>query len=155
MTSTYRIVVGVDGSPASIAALRWAFGHAYARRGSVQAVCVWPWDPRREVAHAEAWQAECEALLSAAITTALADNPRVPISGRAVAGRPAQELAKAAREGDLLVLGSHGRGRIARAVLGSVAESCVRVSTVPVVVLPHRVPVSAPQPAPALSAVPG
>jgi len=148
MTSTYRIVVGVDGSPASIAALRWAFRHAYARRGSVQAVCVWPWDPRQEVAHAEARQAECEALLSEAIGTALADNPRVPITGRAIAGRPAQELVKAAREADLLVLGSHGRGRIARAVLGSVAETCVRMSNVPVVVVPHRVP------APALSVVP-
>ena len=154
MISTYRIVVGVDGTPASIAALRWAFRHAYARRGSVQAVCVWPWDTR-EIVHAEARQAECEAMLSEAITTALADNPRVPVSGRAVAGRSAYELAKAAQQADLLVLGSHGRSRIAHAVLGGVAETCVRLSTVPVVVLPHREPVLATQPASALSAVPG
>ncbi|NUT18888.1 MAG: universal stress protein [Hamadaea sp.] len=152
MTSTYRIVVGVDGSPASVAALRWAFRQAYARRGSVLAVCVWPWDPRREVTHAEATHAQCEALLSEAITVALADNPRVPVSGRVVVGRAAYELVKVARVADLLVLGSHGRGRVSRAMLGSVTEACVRLSTVPVVVLPHRAPVPATQPARALTA---
>ncbi|MEV0267810.1 universal stress protein [Hamadaea sp. NPDC050747] len=134
MTTAYRIVVGVDGSPASIVALRWAFRQAYARGGAVQAVCVWTGDPR--ATETDAWRGQGEAILSDAITAALANNSRVTISGVTIAGRPADELVRLADGADLLVLGSHGRGRLSRAVLGSVAERCVRMATSPVVVIP-------------------
>ena len=38
---TYRIVVGVDGSPPSDAALRWSLAEAEARGGEVVAVFAW------------------------------------------------------------------------------------------------------------------
>lgn len=136
MSSQYRIVVGVDGSPAATAALRWAFRQAAAHRGEVVAVCVWAWDPQRELAHAQARQAEAEAVLSAAITTALGDNPRVAVRGRAIAGSAARVLVEQAAGADLLVVGSRGRGRMAKAMLGSVAAECTRLSDAPVVVLP-------------------
>ncbi|NUT33840.1 MAG: universal stress protein, partial [Hamadaea sp.] len=83
MSTVYRIVVGVDGSPAATAALRWAFRQAAAHRGQVVAVCVWPWDPQRDLAYAQARQAEAEAVLSESIATALGDNPRVAVNGLA------------------------------------------------------------------------
>jgi len=45
-------------------------------------------------------------------------------------------LTTAAADADLLVLGSHGHGRLFHAVLGSVAEQCIRAAVCPVVVVP-------------------
>jgi nucleotide-binding universal stress UspA family protein len=49
-------------------------------------------------------------------------------------GRAADEICEAAREtgADLIVMGTHGRGLVGRALLGSVAQSVVRLSPVPV-----------------------
>ncbi len=52
-------------------------------------------------------------------------------------GRPASEVVKAAREwpADLIVIGSHGRGGVARVVLGSVADGVLRHAPCPVIVV--------------------
>lgn len=52
-------------------------------------------------------------------------------------GRAAVEIVKAAKEwpANLIVIGSHGRGGIKRAVLGSVAESVMRHAPCPVMVI--------------------
>lgn len=54
-----------------------------------------------------------------------------------VAGSPADEIVKAAREwpADLVVIGSHGRGGVQRALLGSVADGVVRHAPCPVLVV--------------------
>jgi nucleotide-binding universal stress UspA family protein len=58
------------------------------------------------------------------------------VAGVATAGRPGPALIEQARGADLLVLGSHGQGRLFHAVLGSVAAECVHGARCPVVVLP-------------------
>jgi len=52
-------------------------------------------------------------------------------------GRPAAEVVKAAQEwpASLIVIGSHGRGGVTRAVLGSVADAVLRHAPCPVVVV--------------------
>lgn len=54
-----------------------------------------------------------------------------------VAGTPEDEIVKAAGEwpADLIVIGSHGRGGVQRALLGSVAEGVVRHAPCPVLVI--------------------
>lgn len=48
-------------------------------------------------------------------------------------------LSEAGRVGsDVIVLGSHGRGRIARALLGSVSEGVLRGASCPVMIVPTR-----------------
>src|SRR5436190_6887726 len=146
--STYRIVVGVDGSDGGDRALRWAIREAATRGGTVQAVIAWTWDgidgavvakthPTEE--HARAVQ-----LLTDAVAKATTEHPGVAVAEDAAEGPPGRALAEAARDADLLVLGSHGHGRLYHAVLGSVAEACVRAATCPVVVVPtphaERVP---------------
>ncbi|HEX6497478.1 MAG TPA: universal stress protein [Micromonosporaceae bacterium] len=149
MSSTYRIVVGVDGSEGGDRALRWAMHEAERNNGTVQAVTAWSWDgiersvvvaptPAEERQHAEQ-------VLSEAVTAALTTYPAVTVAGEAVEGRSATVLAAAARGADLLVLGSHGHSRLRHAVLGSVAEECIRLATCPVVIVP------VPQPPPAHS----
>ena len=54
-------------------------------------------------------------------------------------GPPAAEIVRVARElsADLIVVGSHGRGVVARAILGSTADKVVRTAHQPVLVVPH------------------
>jgi nucleotide-binding universal stress UspA family protein len=62
--------------------------------------------------------------------------PTVAIAAETVQAGPAAALTRAARDADLLVLGSHGHGRLHHAVVGSVAEECIRAAACPVVVVP-------------------
>lgn len=69
----------------------------------------------------------------------LAVPPGITVSRVAVRGRPAPELiAYAERSGaDLIAAGSHGRGFVARALLGSVTSQLIRASTVGVLTIPR------------------
>jgi nucleotide-binding universal stress UspA family protein len=141
MNTNYRIVVGVDGSQGSRRALAWAVHEAANRGGTVQAVTSWRWDgvdlppyasthPDQERDHArQVLDREIEEMPEAA-------RAGVSIASEVVEGRAADVLAAAARDADLLVLGSHGHSRIRHTMLGSVSDECVRKSTCAVVVLP-------------------
>ncbi|ARS90999.1 universal stress protein [Natrarchaeobaculum aegyptiacum] len=67
----------------------------------------------------------------------LAADHDVEIDTELEKGRPARVLVDAAEEGDydLVVVGSHGREGVSRVLLGSVAETVVRRSPTPVVVV--------------------
>jgi nucleotide-binding universal stress UspA family protein len=143
MSTNYRIVVGVDGSEGGRRALRWSVHEAATRGGTVQAVSAWRWD-------AEPSQAEAERLLAGELEAlrAVVNHSAVIIASEVVEGRAADVLTAAARDADLLVLGSHGHSEVHHTVLGSVSEECVRKASCPVVVLP------VPQPSPVPSAEP-
>jgi nucleotide-binding universal stress UspA family protein len=149
MTSTYRIVVGIDGSDGGDRALRWAVAEAARHGGTVQAISTWSWaateaallagigrdDERAGIGRDDEREA-AERILDAAVAQATADHPDVTVAAEAVEGDPAAVLTHAARDADLLVLGSHGHGRLFHAVLGSVSEQCIRAAVCPVVVVP-------------------
>jgi nucleotide-binding universal stress UspA family protein len=67
---------------------------------------------------------------------------KVPITHRLELGDPASEILRVAEEikCDLIVLGSHGRGAIARLLMGNVAEHVVRRATCPVLVVKSPIP---------------
>ncbi len=141
MTSTYLIVAGVDGSEGGHRALAWAVQQAAALGGTVQAVSAWSFDGVEisPVVTADRGSAldRTQRLLTPAVTAVTAgyETPP-PIAAEAVEGRPAAVLARAAKDADLLVLGSHGHSRMRHTVLGSVSDECVRHATCPVVVVP-------------------
>lgn len=147
MRTDDRIVVGVDGSEGGRRALKWAVHEAESRGGTVQAVCAWTWDGFDLPPHATTYPAEerkrAESILTAEVE-ALTSLHGVTLATEAVEGRAADVLSAAARGARMLVLGSHGHGRVRHTVLGSVAEECVRKATCPVVVLPVPQP-SVPQ----------
>lgn len=67
------------------------------------------------------------------------DWPEIPGARVYVAfGRAAREIVcfAAERNAEVIVLATHGRAGLSRAVLGSVAEECVRSSPIPVLVIP-------------------
>ncbi|MEV6815895.1 universal stress protein [Micromonospora sp. NPDC051296] len=152
---TYLIVVGVDGSDGGRRALRWAVQEATERGGTVQAVVAWRWDgldggymvapnPIEE-------EERATDLVAREIAAVTRDGSSAPVAVEVVEGRPADVLSAAARGADLLVLGSHGHGRLRHTVLGSVSEECVRKATCPVVVIPVPAPAPTGTTAPALS----
>jgi nucleotide-binding universal stress UspA family protein len=142
---TYRIVVGFDGSDGGIRALSWAVAEAAKRGGTVQAVTAWQWTEPELGADVRAAHGQmAKASLDGAITEAHRAHPEVPVAGEAVPGSPAEVLTGAAADADLLVLGSHGHGRLFHAVVGSVAEQCIRAAVCPVVVIPVPHPVKTP-----------
>lgn len=69
----------------------------------------------------------------------------VTVTWAVLEGSPYFVIADATEPGDLLVMTSHGRGGIARWVLGSVAEKLVRQAPVPVLLVPARPPAGAPK----------
>jgi nucleotide-binding universal stress UspA family protein len=142
MDHTCLIVVGIDGSPAAQRALAWAVTEVDRRREptSVQAITTWKWDPADEPESVAVRPLDprdaAERVLTHAIAVARAVSPDVAIAGEVLEGDPAATLIRASTGADMLVLGSHGHSEVYHAVLGSVADACVRGATCPVVVIP-------------------
>lgn len=135
------IVVGVDGSPGSKAALVFALREGLARGCTVQVVTTWlVGPPMRDVISASSYAEEEEAaraLQDTLIAEALAEVGEVPDIARIVVHDVGgATLIEAARGAAMLVVGSGRKGALTRAFLGSVSEFCVRHATVPVVVVP-------------------
>ena len=136
-----KIVVGVDGSPPSIAALRWAVHHAEVTGGTLDAVIAWEFPfvagsfgwttaPFDDVDYAE--------LAAKALTAAVAEvspPPGVAVHEVVREGNAAQVLLDAAKDADLLVVGNRGHGAFADALVGSVSVRCLHHATCPVVIV--------------------
>ncbi len=144
-SSSPRIVVGIDGSPPSVAALRWAIRQAELTGASVDAVSAWQFPAS---AGAYGWAPESgfdnidfEGLTAKALKAAVdqvGPPPSVTIRQLVVEGNPAQALLDAAAKADLLIVGNRGHGAFADALLGSVSERCVRHAHCPVLVVHSR-----------------
>jgi nucleotide-binding universal stress UspA family protein len=146
------IVVGVDGSPGGLEALRWALMEASLRGAALRVVHAWmvplidalpePWaigsrplGPSDDEVH-EHLEAAARSVLDASLAEASSMAPGLEIHGELVEARPAAALLAAAEDADLLVVGSRGRGGFAALLLGSVSAQCVHHAPCPVVVVP-------------------
>ncbi len=135
-----RIVVGVDGSVASLAALRWAVREAGLRTTALQVVRAWEDTAKRVAPYAHAALASraddhltARDRLEADVTAVLGPSPLVRVQVTAAEGLAARVLLDHAAEADLLVLGSAIHG--APDGIGPVARACLRHAPCPVVVV--------------------
>ena len=134
----HRIVVGVDGSDSSKAALRWALRQAKLTGASVEAVTAWRyptgygWAP---VAAELDFESEAKKILGEALGEVGGVEPDVLVRPLVAEGHAAEVLLRTAKEADLLVVGSRGHGGFASAVVGSVSLYCVLHAHCPVLVL--------------------
>jgi nucleotide-binding universal stress UspA family protein len=145
-----RVIVGIDGSPESHAALRWALRYARRTGSPVEAVAAW-----QVPLPVSGTPAEVAPSASRAVVTVSADDVEAvahrwlneaaagadvgPESGvrlLAVQGDPVDVLLGRADRAALIVLGNKGHSAIAAAVLGSVAQRCVHHAQCPVVLVP-------------------
>lgn len=122
------VVVGVDGSELSEKAI--AFAAAEADRLGEPLIAVTTWAPMEVPRSPGLYPAEYLRSLAALADEAsgislagLAQTyPDLVVERRVVQGYPGEAIVDEAWHAHLTVVGSHGRGRIARFVLGSVSE---------------------------------
>lgn len=133
------VVVGVDGSTPSKAALAWAARYAQAMGEPLRVVVAWrippsfgwegpypaDWDPEADAKDAG------EKALHEVLGTARPPGTSLEI----VEGHPARVLTDASKHASLVVVGSRGRGEFAGMLLGSVSEFLTAHAHCPVVVV--------------------
>ncbi|HXV91707.1 MAG TPA: universal stress protein [Pseudonocardia sp.] len=133
------IVVGVDGSPTSEAAVAFAFEAAASRGVPLVAVHTWQdlyLDPAAAVVID--WQAvetEEKALLSERLAGWCTKYPDVEVRRLVQCDRPARVLVEQSRQAQLVVVGSRGRGGFRGLLLGSVSQALLHHSACPVAVV--------------------
>jgi nucleotide-binding universal stress UspA family protein len=135
-----RIVVGIDGSHASVEALSWAARQADLTASTLEVIETWEWpsslgwavpvpadfDPEQDV----------RTTLAVIVERVRGEHPGLRIDERVINGHPAPILVDASKGADLLVVGSRGHGGFVGMLLGSVSEYCTTNAHCPVLV--HR-----------------
>ncbi|MFF0777961.1 universal stress protein [Streptomyces sp. NPDC003720] len=134
-----KVVVGIDGSPSSYAALRWAVRYAELVGATVDAVTAW------ELPGLYGWSGpavdmdvdrdEARDRMRQELTDVLGADAAGSVRTHVVHGNPADVLLRAAEGAEALVVGSRGRGGFTRALLGSVGQHLTQHATCPVVLV--------------------
>ncbi|MFB7462313.1 universal stress protein [Streptomyces sp. NPDC056224] len=134
---TSQVTVGLDGSPESTAAARWAAYEAVLRGASLDLVHAEEWleNPPLPVATTEERRHWAEGVLRGTADELRREHPSLEISTRRVGGLPSLALASAAKDSDMLVLGSRGLGSIAGFVVGSTGSATIAETERPVVLV--------------------
>ncbi len=144
------VVVGVDGSTASVSALVTALRDARDRDRDVEVVTAWTWhDPFRvedgfllaRAARRRALRAQSAVMARAARLVGTLP----PVSAVIVEGDPAETLLLASRGADRLVLGVSDREETAESLFNAVRERCIRHAPCPVLVVPTSTSSPSPQ----------
>jgi nucleotide-binding universal stress UspA family protein len=132
------VVVGVDGSPESEQALRWAARQARTTGARLRAVIAWHVPLAYGVtARGEPdWAAHSAHTLATSVAGALDGGTATEVEQEVVEDDPAVALLRAAEDADLLVVGRRGRGGFAGMRLGSVSRHVATHASCPVVVHP-------------------
>jgi nucleotide-binding universal stress UspA family protein len=132
-----RIVVGVDGSESSKAALLWAAAQASVTGSALEVAVIWDddllwmpalgqqtWDPVENVRLG----------VTKIVRELVGSDPEFPICIEAIVDKPADGLLRLAEGADLLVVGCRGYGPLVGALFGSVSLYCVTHAKCPVLV---------------------
>jgi nucleotide-binding universal stress UspA family protein len=149
MVAYDRILAPTDGSDGVERAIEHAVEIATIHDATVHGLYVLNSDAYAGLAMESSWEsvddllredAEAAVARVRGIATELSgtDDPAVPVHTAVVEGKPSREIVRyaEANDCDLVVMGTHGRGGIDRLLLGSVAESVIRASAVPVTTVP-------------------
>jgi nucleotide-binding universal stress UspA family protein len=140
----HGIVVAVDGSPASNFAACWAARDAAMRSVPLTVVyavatptATWPPVPYPESLAVRLEDDGKKAIMHAIkiAEDAMPEDGKVAIGRELVYSTPAPTLIEMSNEAEMVVVGTSGRGLLARGVLGSVSATVVRHATCPVAVI--------------------
>jgi nucleotide-binding universal stress UspA family protein len=137
--SMLPVVVGVDGSPVSEAAIVFAYQAAAERDVPLVAVHTW-WDTFLDPGlTTQLFRDEDQVYEEEQLAQRLAGwtekYPQVPVRRIVSRDRPAHLLIEQSREAQLVVVGSRGHGELAGLVLGSVSNALVHKSACPVAIV--------------------
>ena len=138
------LIVGIDGSHNSQHALDVAIAEAALRHAPLTVIAVhqvmagysghgvaFPGDDALADKTREAAQAEVDGVLAN-----VGDSRPSSVTVRGVSGLPAEAILDAAKDADLIVLGSRGAGGFSRLLMGSVSSQVTHHAHVPVLIVP-------------------
>ncbi len=137
-----EIVVGIDGSKGSAAALHWALSEAKLRGAHVTAVFAWTYpyaagvDVVGYVVGADEYEQMHRTTMDTVLREAVPDDgARAEITSVVVCDSPGAALIKAGENADLIVVGARGHGGFLGLILGSVSTQVVNHASTTVVVV--------------------
>lgn len=137
-----RIVVGVDGSPHSAAALRWALRQAVLTGARVEVLACWHRPAMVGYAPVVYVDTDVSGPIGDAARAAVADAVSatagaadVQVGTTVVEGDATWSLIRASADADLLVVGSRGHNEFSGVLLGSVGLHCATHAVCPVLIV--------------------
>ncbi|MGB3184621.1 MAG: universal stress protein [Ornithinimicrobium sp.] len=132
-----RIVVGIDGSECSVAALQWGVDQARLVGAEVHAVMAWTVPISiylTPVYREEDYERDAERLMDRVLASMADHTDGVIVRKHMVAKSAGLALGRAAEGADMLVVGSHGSGFLQGMHMGSVANYCAHHAPCPVLI---------------------
>jgi nucleotide-binding universal stress UspA family protein len=130
------VVVGVDGSPDSLAALKWADHYASATGASLRLVTSWEW----AMAYGAPMMfdgyhpnADATVVIEKAKAELTLSEDRVEV--RVEEGAAGPVLVRESAGAQALVVGTQGHSAVSKVLLGSVSAYCVHHGSCPIVVV--------------------
>ena len=136
--SAERIVVGVDGSDASIEALREAQRLARFMGAEVEAITCWEFPHMHDgyaIISMEGFRMRVGRVLDDAVEKAFGYERPGNVRARLVSGKAGQVLTEASNGALMLVVGGRNRRRLGKLLIGSVRRACVAHARCPVIVV--------------------
>ncbi|MFF9852523.1 universal stress protein [Streptomyces litmocidini] len=135
-----EIVVGVDGSPESLAAADWAAREALHRGLPLRLAHAWRWEPLDLplVQDPDVQQRTAYAVLHEAEATIAARHPGLALTAELLPDVPVPALLGTEDRAEMLVIGSRGHGAVAGFLLGSYGQQIIAASARPVVAVRSR-----------------
>lgn len=142
-TKRVKIVVGVDGSEHSDRAVAWALEEARMRQAKIQLVTAWHipsfvyggpgFAPQISAAVDDTFRGVAEEVSNTA--TEQVRSAGIDVEATVVQDQAADALIEAAKDANLLVVGSRGHGGFAGLLLGSVSAQCAHHAPCPLVIV--------------------
>ncbi|VXB45965.1 Universal stress protein family [Arthrobacter sp. 9V] len=133
-----KIVVGVDGSDASIEALREARRLAVPLGATVEAIAYWDFPPVYEgylAVGVTGFEEAAGQVLKESVEKAFGIEVPDNVVSHLEQGHPRQGLIKASRGAQMIVVGRRGHGGFGGLLMGSVSSACVAHAHCPVLVV--------------------
>ncbi len=136
-----EMIVGIDGSANSVAALRWARGEAALRGDRLVALFAWGFVQPGHAGDGHTFDPsyggrDAELALAATLDDTLGPEAAGDVEHRVVCGPAVHELRRAAAAADLLVVGARGIGGLRGALLGSVSRQLLSHPPGPLAIVP-------------------
>lgn len=133
-----RIVVGVDGSEASVEALRQAQRLATPLGAKVQAIACWEYPQMYSgyvMMGVEGFEEGARKVLDEAVVQAFGPETPANVTSTLIRSHPREGLIDASRDADMVVVGRRGHGGFGGLLLGSVSSAIVAHAHCPVLVV--------------------